>query len=92
MSNPNTDSVTRPSVRRLVRPFVVIEPYQYDGDLALGVWDELLQRYRLGDGDCYNADELEQSWRGEYTLLTWCELEERLRGPNTPDQRTAEKL
>jgi hypothetical protein len=65
------------------QPFVVIDPYQFHGDIAFGVWDDSLKRYRLGDGDCYNAEELEHSWSGEYTLLTWAELETRLRRPNT---------
>jgi hypothetical protein len=72
-----------------LRPFVIIEPYQYEGDVAFGMWDDGLKRYRLGDGDCYDVEELERSWAGEYTLLTWGELEQRLRGPNTPYQPDA---
>lgn len=70
------------AVQRMVRPFVVIAPYQFDGDVAFGVWEEKFARYLLGDGDAYNLEELSQSWP-DAELLTWSELEKWLRRPNT---------
>lgn len=54
--------------------FVVIDPYQFEGDVALGVWVEHYQKYVLGDGDCYNVEELARCWP-HAKLLTWSELE-----------------
>jgi len=68
-------------LRRLIKPFVVIDPYQFEGDVAFGVWVDEYQRYMLGDGDCYNADELARSWP-DAVLLTWSELEARLKRTN----------
>ena len=79
MNSPETQS--RHSVQRMVRPFVVIDQYQFEGDVAFGVWVDEYQRYLLGDGDCYNADELARSWP-DAVLLTWSELEARLKRPN----------
>ena len=59
-------------------PFVIIEPYQYEGDVAFGFWDGSLGRYRLGDGDCYSPSELAKYWP-EAKLLSWTELEARLK-------------
>jgi len=73
-------------VQRMVRPFVVIDPYQYEGDVAFGVWVDKYEGYLLGDGDCYTAEELERSWKGDYMLLTWSELETRLKRPNRGGQ------
>jgi len=73
------------SVQRMVRPFVVIDNYQFDGDVAFGVWVDEYQRYLLGDGDCYTAEELARSWP-DAVLLTWSELEARLKRPNAQDQ------
>lgn len=79
-----TEKPTAPpavGLQRLVRPFVVIDPYQFDGDVAFGVWDESLQRYKLRDGYCYKNDELEK-YGTDAVLLTWSELEARLKRPN----------
>lgn len=67
----------------MIRPFVLIDPYQFDGDVAFGVWTD--GRYVLGDGDCYNADELAKSWPNAVTL-TWSELEARLKRSNRSEK------
>jgi len=64
----------------MARPFVVIDPYQFVGDVAFGVWVDDHQRYLLGDGDLYSAAELEITWP-DAVLLTWSELEARLKRP-----------
>lgn len=64
--------------RTAIKPFVVIDPYQFEGDIAFGVWDEKFNKYELGDGDIYSADELARVWP-DAVLLTWSELEARLK-------------
>jgi len=59
------------------KPFVIIDPYQFD-DLALGVWSDELKAYLFGDGDYYSESELKIYWT-HATFLSWSELEERIR-------------
>jgi hypothetical protein len=84
MNNATNASQTPPldsvPLHPIVRPFVVIDPYQYEGDVAFGVWDEKHNGYLLGDGDLYRYEELINVWGSAATLLTWSELETRLKG------------
>lgn len=73
----------RVAMPHTVRPFVLIDPYQYEGDIAFGVWDKEYNRYLFGDGDCYNLEELARSW-SDAELLTWNELEARLKRNQVP--------
>lgn len=66
-------------VESLQKPFVIIDPYQYDGDIALGLWNDKHQRYVLTDGDAYGEHELEHFFSGQYTLLSLVELESKIR-------------
>lgn len=61
------------------KPLVIIDPYQFDGDIAIGMWTDKHQRYVLSDGDAYSEQELERFFGGQYTLLSLVDLELRLR-------------
>lgn len=84
---PPTPQVAAVGLHAVVRPFVVIDPYQYEGDVAFGVWDEKHNGYLLGDGDLYQCEELINVWGSAAALLTWSELETRLKRPNGRDER-----
>ena len=69
------------TVKLIPKQFVVITPYQFEGDTAFGVWVDEYQRYLFGDGDCYSADELLKYWPNA-ELLTWSQLEKWLKKPS----------
>jgi hypothetical protein len=58
--------------------FVVIKPYQYDGDVAFGFWNSSFKAYELGDGDCYTIDQLKESW-SDAKFLSWTEMENKFK-------------
>jgi hypothetical protein len=60
------------------KQFVIIQPYQFEGDLAFGMWSDEFNGYLLGDNDIYTEEQLKQSWP-DAVLLTWSELETRLK-------------
>lgn len=69
-------------------PFVILEPYQLiEGDVAFGVFSDEMQHYVMGDGDCYTASELQLIWPGA-VLLTWGQLEARLKSVRSRPQNT----
>jgi hypothetical protein len=63
-------------MKTIEKPFVVIYPYQVEGDLAFGIW--LDGHYLFGDGDSYSVEELEKCWPDSIPL-TWTELESLLK-------------
>jgi hypothetical protein len=91
-TSPSTVPAGHGSLDPLVRPFVVIDPYQYEGDVAFGVWDEKHCGYLLGDGDLYRCEELINVWGSAATLLTWSELEARLKRPNGESSDRSERF
>jgi len=61
--------------------FLVIDPYQFDGDVAFGIWCEGEQGWWLGDGDLYKPENVHAIWGEAAQELTWSQLETRLRRP-----------
>ena len=57
------------------KPFIIISPCQFDGDLALGVWHDEYKGWLLGDGDIYTPENLHKIWGDAARELTWSELE-----------------
>ena len=71
--------------------FAIIYPYQFDDDLALGVWQPEVGGWLFGDGDFYKPDSLFLVWGDAATLLTWSEVEKRLKAAEKPCTAEVEK-